>query len=34
MHPYLLQEVARQRQEELRLAARRYGRLGAAVTAR
>jgi hypothetical protein len=28
MHPYLLQEIARQREEDLRRAARRYGQAG------
>src|SRR5258708_24988541 len=28
MHPYLLQEIARQREEDLRRAARRYGPAG------
>jgi hypothetical protein len=28
MHPYLMQEIDRQRQQELRLAARHYGSAG------
>ena len=28
MHPYLLQEIARQREQDLRRAARRYGPAG------
>jgi len=28
MHPYLLQEIARQREEDLRRAARHYGQAG------
>jgi hypothetical protein len=28
MHPYLLQQIARQRQEDLRRAARQYGPAG------